>query len=464
MTDHTTGEAASPDASGPGRDAGPPRRLLTRSRRPKVLGGVCGGLGRYFGIDPVVFRVVIAVLALTGGIGLISYGIGWLLIPMDGEDETELRRLLSGRLEGGSLTAVLCTLVGSGLFLSTIDNGDNQGFSLCLAAATVGAVYWSYRRRTMPAAGQGDAEGSVAGGAAQVADAPPAAQPPPTATPSWWRTTSAGTVSFDKSDAYGPAGGGSDGRGTRYLWGPEEGPGAGSSAYESTYESVYEKERDGDADRPTAGRPRRSYLGAIAFLLAVAACGTGITATWHGHALRTILETGLVAALSVLGIGLVTAAFTGVRAGGTITWAVLTCVLLAGASLVPPSVGTHWGNVTWRPATAAQVRPHYDLGTGEAELDLTGLAPPHGATTATSVSVGAGRLEVRVPRNATVRLTAHVGVGDLRIGDGPHKVRVAPDQNRSVTLAPPSGTASGGTVALDLRLGTGELEVLRDQS
>ncbi|PWI43747.1 PspC domain-containing protein [Streptomyces sp. ICBB 8177] len=463
MTDDTTGvTTGSSDASWAARDTGPARRPLTRSRRQKVLGGVCGGLGRYFGIDPVVFRVVIAVLALTGGIGLISYGIGWLLIPMEGEDETELRRLLSGRLEGGSLTAVLSTLVGSGLFLSTIDNGDNQAFSLCLAAATVGAVYWSWRRRTMPGAGQGDGEGSLAGASGQAADAPPAAQPPPTATPSWWRTTGAGAVSFDKSDAYGPAGGGSDGRGTRYLWGPEEGPGAGSSGYEGAYS--YEKERDGDADRPTGSRPRRSYLGAITFLLAVAACGIGTTVTWHGHALRTILEIGLVAALSVFGLGLVVAAFTGRRAGGTITWAVLTCVLLAGASLVPPSVGTRWENVTWRPATAAQVRPHYDLGAGEAALDLSGLAPRREATTATSVSVGAGRLEVRVPRNATVRVTAHVGVGDVRLGDGEHKVRVAPDQNRSVTLAPPEGTASGGTIALDLRLGTGELEVLRDQS
>src|SRR5262249_9184973 len=47
------------------------RKLLTRSRRMKVVGGVCGGLGRYFGIDPVIFRVVLGLLALTGGVGLI---------------------------------------------------------------------------------------------------------------------------------------------------------------------------------------------------------------------------------------------------------------------------------------------------------------------------------------------------------------------------------------------------------
>ncbi|MGH3309919.1 MAG: PspC domain-containing protein, partial [Streptomyces sp.] len=38
-------------------EAAPPARRLTRSRQPKVVGGVCAGLGRYFDLDPVVFRV-----------------------------------------------------------------------------------------------------------------------------------------------------------------------------------------------------------------------------------------------------------------------------------------------------------------------------------------------------------------------------------------------------------------------
>lgn len=68
--------------AGPGApraaDARPP---LRRSKRDKVLAGVCGGLGRYFDLDPVVFRIVLGVLAVTGGVGLIFYGFAWLLLP-----------------------------------------------------------------------------------------------------------------------------------------------------------------------------------------------------------------------------------------------------------------------------------------------------------------------------------------------------------------------------------------------
>ncbi|MFE3283968.1 PspC domain-containing protein, partial [Streptomyces sp. NPDC059233] len=63
-------------------DARPP---LRRSRRDKVLAGVCGGLGRYFDLDPVVFRIVLGVLTVTGGVGLIFYGFAWLMLPQEGE-------------------------------------------------------------------------------------------------------------------------------------------------------------------------------------------------------------------------------------------------------------------------------------------------------------------------------------------------------------------------------------------
>src|SRR4051812_43639931 len=59
-----------------------PRRL-TRSSSDKVLGGVCGGLGRYFDIDPVIVRVVAVVLALIGGAGIAAYLAAWLLVPSD---------------------------------------------------------------------------------------------------------------------------------------------------------------------------------------------------------------------------------------------------------------------------------------------------------------------------------------------------------------------------------------------
>ncbi|HEY7455361.1 MAG TPA: PspC domain-containing protein [Thermoleophilaceae bacterium] len=59
-----------------------PRRLL-RARSGRVLGGVCAGLGRYFNVDPIIFRIGAIVLALIGGAGLLAYVAALLLIPAE---------------------------------------------------------------------------------------------------------------------------------------------------------------------------------------------------------------------------------------------------------------------------------------------------------------------------------------------------------------------------------------------
>lgn len=63
---------------------GAPRRL-TRSRTDKKIAGVCGGLAKYFGIDPVIPRVIALVLLLGAGTGILAYVICWIVIPMEPE-------------------------------------------------------------------------------------------------------------------------------------------------------------------------------------------------------------------------------------------------------------------------------------------------------------------------------------------------------------------------------------------
>jgi phage shock protein PspC (stress-responsive transcriptional regulator) len=60
----------------------PPRRFL-RSRRDRFLGGVCGGLGDYFAIDPVLFRIGSVVLGVVGGVSLVAYPLLWIFVPRD---------------------------------------------------------------------------------------------------------------------------------------------------------------------------------------------------------------------------------------------------------------------------------------------------------------------------------------------------------------------------------------------
>jgi phage shock protein PspC (stress-responsive transcriptional regulator) len=60
----------------------PPRPPLQRSRTDRVLGGVCGGIGRYFDIDPTLVRVLFVVLTIfTGGLFLLVWLVLLLVMP-----------------------------------------------------------------------------------------------------------------------------------------------------------------------------------------------------------------------------------------------------------------------------------------------------------------------------------------------------------------------------------------------
>lgn len=56
-------------------------KRLYRSYNDKILAGVCGGLGEYFDIDPVIIRVLFIVAVIFGGGGFLAYIILWIVIP-----------------------------------------------------------------------------------------------------------------------------------------------------------------------------------------------------------------------------------------------------------------------------------------------------------------------------------------------------------------------------------------------
>jgi phage shock protein C len=57
---------------------------LRRSRRNRIIAGVCGGLGDFFGIGAFWFRLLFFILLLPGGLpGLIPYFILWIIIPKE---------------------------------------------------------------------------------------------------------------------------------------------------------------------------------------------------------------------------------------------------------------------------------------------------------------------------------------------------------------------------------------------
>jgi phage shock protein PspC (stress-responsive transcriptional regulator)/predicted membrane protein len=86
---------------GDAKEESEPRRLY-RARGDKVIAGVAGGLGRYFGVDPIFFRIGFVALAFFGGAGLVLYGAAWLLVPLEGGTG----RPFDLRLQGRTLTVV----------------------------------------------------------------------------------------------------------------------------------------------------------------------------------------------------------------------------------------------------------------------------------------------------------------------------------------------------------------------
>ena len=62
--------------SGPGNG-----KRLRLSAKERMIGGVCGGLGEFLELDPVLFRAAFLVLAVIGGLGILLYLVLWLVIP-----------------------------------------------------------------------------------------------------------------------------------------------------------------------------------------------------------------------------------------------------------------------------------------------------------------------------------------------------------------------------------------------
>jgi phage shock protein C len=96
---------------GPGRPV-TQVRTLRRSRADRVIGGVCGGLGRYLGVDPLLMRIAAVALALSGGAGVIAYIVAWIVIPEAQADEEASPRTTPPATVSAVVGGVLLALGG----------------------------------------------------------------------------------------------------------------------------------------------------------------------------------------------------------------------------------------------------------------------------------------------------------------------------------------------------------------
>ena len=73
-------------------------KTLVRSRKGRMVAGICAGTADYFGWDVTVVRAIVVVVSvLTGGTGVLAYLAAWAIIPEEGEKTSIAEKFVSGK-------------------------------------------------------------------------------------------------------------------------------------------------------------------------------------------------------------------------------------------------------------------------------------------------------------------------------------------------------------------------------
>jgi phage shock protein PspC (stress-responsive transcriptional regulator) len=407
------------------------RGPLRRDRRSKVIAGVCGGLGRHLDIDPVVFRILFAVLSFVGGIGLLAYAAAWLFVAQDGADRSIVHRLLTGK---NPLVAVLVTVglvLGALISARALLNGVSDLWPMFMLAAAVAAVLiW-----------RGDLK-------LGRRESTRAAQQPPT----WWQQPVEGSQ--------GTSTGGGE---------PSTAPGFAAATGEPE-----------DTPPPSPGvtmpgaaateRVRRRGYGGL--VLASLLAATGVLGVLDAAGLISLgWLSGGALVLVLLGAGMVVGGVFGKTTALVPIGLVVAIPLIALAAIGVPLHGTI-GDENWAPPTASAVQPSYQLAVGDGTLDLSNVTPGAGRTVVVTAEVGVGQLEVTVPTDVTVKVRSHAGAGTIADLDQPaltdanggYGTRRNDGVNVDKNFTVASQGTPQGTIVLDLKVGVGAIHIQTEGS
>jgi phage shock protein PspC (stress-responsive transcriptional regulator) len=375
---------------------GVPRRL-TRSTQRKVVAGVAGGLGEYTGVDPVLFRVLFAVLTLFGGSGILLYAVCWLFLPADNQPVSPAESLI-GRGTGGSNrsrdAAIAIGLIAAGLVLAgVLTLGDSRDLALVLVL--VGGAFFLIR----------NLQERREGGPPQ----PVAPEPPPVA----YQAFDAGTTATVTAPTTAPP-----------------------------------------APPKVKQKREHSILGVLTISLLLLVLGVA-AALDAGNAVHPAPDDYLALALGTLGLGLVVGGWFG-RARW-LTWLglpVLAVLIVVGTSGVSLEGGT--GDRTYAPLRAAEIQPEYRVGVGTLKLDLSGVNFAE-QLVRTKVSAGIGSVEVVLPPDADVSIDGRAGIGAVDLLD---RTQNGTSVSNTVVDYGPLGDGSID-LTLDLDVNIGEVVVTR---
>ena len=423
-----------------GRGAGGYERLARDAER-RVLAGVCTGLGRYTGIDPVVYRVGFGILVLAHGQGVVLYVAAALLMPASPGQTSLAEQVFKRWFDAAAVMTILGALLCAGVVFSLFGGVPTEAIGVLVLFGLVMVVAHS--------------RGVNLAGAARSVPERLAGHPPEPAV-EWTRSedVTVSGVSLFKGAGYEDAG-------FRHADTP---PGAPSptgrgrlpdgmidlAAYSAAH-SAAQAEALVD-DEPPAKEPvkqercRRSPTATITLLAAMAAGAAMIPVAQPYPAPDSWLIV-MAPALAVVGVGLVLGGWLRTRGLAT-AGTVLSLAMLTTSVAGDMPRNAEYGEVEWRPVDAGQAAREYRVGAGQGTLDLTGLQVGAGQRVAVNAEVTLGGIEIKVPAAARVMVDAKIALGDLRVGS---KTTSGPNVTSTEVLEP-EGRPGGDPPVIDLRI------------
>ena len=440
------------------------RNGLVRPAQGRLLAGVCGALARSTNTDPILWRVIIAVLTIFGGFGVLLYLLGWLLLPADGDTASPVEAVLGRGQSATSTTltiiAALVALISVGAFVSEPFRPGIIGAVLLGAAALLLLRDQRGRGRPVPAPPM-PSMGTAPAAAAPVAGAPMtgAAEPasddlgaPSFPAPSYPGPSSVLPPSpFPPRPPVAPP-----------LYGPQppygpQAPFAPRGPFAPGGLPPQPPQPPQFTPRPQQPKPPKSRLGRLTFSLLLIVVGALIGIDLGYRPVPTAVY--VAGALGVVALGLIIGAWFG-RARGLIALGiVLSLVLTTVAGFGRLDRGWRGGTVTWAPTSLTQLQSSYGQDAGDVRLDLTNLdfsTESNPVNLETRVDVGS--IKILLPPNVDVIVDANVDVGSADVLG--QKWDGLGLDSRTVEDHGADGVG-GGTLHIEAQVDLGDLEVTR---
>ncbi|HEX6761032.1 MAG TPA: PspC domain-containing protein [Propionibacteriaceae bacterium] len=434
---------------------------IRRSATDVKLTGLCGGVAQHWGIDPVLVRVGWALLALSGGIGLVLYLAGWLLIPVEGNDRALVDDLFGESVRRWPKELWITLVVVASLAMFTIF-GWLSPFSV--APAVVIAVIWYFGfykgrqsnadKASTPTVGAGSEQAQPA--EPQFVRYPGPPTPFTEAAEAWQRRMEEhmGQAAAGRTAAAPPDEWPSPPAARLSHPAPDPEP-AEHTAF------LAEPDPVGLYAEPTPAPPiKMSATKSAKRLRLVSLIVLGLTLSGLGmaQALGVVIPLAgyFAAALLVIGVTLVAATWFGMARGllpvGVLLAAAVLIVTAAGPALRAPFATSTHAYTTLAELPAAGDSEDF----GRLSVDLSQLA----VTTDTSYTahVDLGHLEVTVPKDANVVVNYRTDMGAVRAyGEEVQAGSELTGQIKDPQLAQPGQH----TLTLNLSVDAGNIQVKR---